>query len=429
MSSVEVFEGVPEGGVPGDAVLVGLQPGEREVLAREVEGERCRATVRMARLLQRVDAAGLHLVDGHRSVKGWAMAACNLSGAEASRLVRLAGMLARLPRLAVAAERGVVGLGQLHDLARVVANPRVQPFLTEEAEALFVEQAQLLDAGDFAVFCAGWEATADADGAGGRHERAHRGRRAVLHLLGERCWLDAVGGAAAGVQIREVLDAFAHSEWLADWDHGAAIHGEAMTPALLARSDAQRRFDALLAVFHAAAASTATPAEPGVTVNLVVGYEAFVHHLSTALGGDPPPLRPGDPQARCETSSGVQIDPLDMLIAAAVGHVRRVVLDSQGVIVDAGRRQRLFTGPLREAVLLSRRECFWPGCNRPTAGCQADHVLPYSTAGPTRTGNGAPACGHHNRWRSRGYRTWRDAHGHWHHYRPDGTEVGWRAAS
>jgi hypothetical protein len=29
---------------------------------------------------------------------------------------------------------------------------------------------------------------------------------------------------------------------------------------------------------------------------------------------------------------------------------------------------------------------------------------------------------------TRGYRTWRDPDGHWHHYRPDGTEVGWRAA-
>lgn len=246
-------------------------------------------------------------------------------------------------------------------------------------------------------------------------------------MVGERCWLDAVGGVAAGVQLQEFLDAFAHSEWLADWDQGAVTHGEAMTPALLARSDAQRRFDALLAVFHAAAASTASHAEPAVTVNLVVGYDTFTHHLTKTLGGDPSPLPPGDPQARCETTSGVQVDPFDMLVAAAIGHVRRVVIDSHGVIVDVGRRQRLFTGPLREAVLLSQRECFWPGCNRPAGHCQADHVLPYGTAGPTRTANGAPACAHHNRWRSRGYRTRRDPHGHWHHYRPDGTELGWRA--
>jgi hypothetical protein len=380
-------------GRPGDgAVLAELQPGQREELARLVERERCRSTVQMAELLRQVDAAGLHLVDGHRSVHGWAMAACNLSASEASGLVRLGAMLARFPQVAVLAADGGLGLGQLHALARVVANPRVRDHLTEVAEALFVEQAQLLDAGDFAVFCARWESAADADGAHDRHERAHRHRRAQLHLVGERCWLDAAGGVAAGVQLKEILDAFARSEWLADWDEGVARHGEAMNPAMLARSDAQRRFDALVAVFHAAAAATAS-GSPAATVNLVVGYDTFVHHFTAAVGGQPAPLRPGDPGSRCETTGGVQVDPRDMLVAAATGHVRRVVLDSQGVVVDLGRRQRLFTGPLREAVLLSGLRCFWPGCNRPAGGCQADHVLPYSTAGPTRTTNGAPRAG------------------------------------
>jgi hypothetical protein len=36
-------------------------------------------------------------------------------------------------------------------------------------------------------------------------------------------------------------------------------------------------------------------------------------------------------------------------------------------------------------------------------------------------------CGWHNRFKTRGYTTHRDQHGHWHHYRPDGTEIGWRA--
>ena len=86
--------------------------------------------------------------------------------------------------------------------------------------------------------------------------------------------------ATAGVQLKEILDAFAHSEWLADWDEGVVTHGEGMCPGLLSRTDAQR----------------------------------------------------------------------------------------------------LFTGPLREAV------------------------LPWSNAGPTSTANGDPMCGHHNRWKSRGWR-------------------------
>jgi hypothetical protein len=138
-------------------------------------------------------------------------------------------------------------------------------------------------------------------------------------------------------------------------------------------------------------------------------------------------LDPNDLANRCTTSDGVPVDPRDMLVAAALGHVRRVVLDSASVVLDMGHKRRLFTGALRDAVLLSGARCTWGGCNVPGSACQADHVLPHSHAGPTAASNGGPACGHHNRWRTRGYRSWRDPEGHWHHYRPDGTEIGWRA--
>ncbi|MEI7548034.1 MAG: HNH endonuclease signature motif containing protein, partial [Actinomycetota bacterium] len=97
------------------------------------------------------------------------------------------------------------------------------------------------------------------------------------------------------------------------------------------------------------------------------------------------------------------------------------------VVVDLGRKQRLFTGPLREILLALERHCFWSGCHHLPR--EVDHVLPFSNAGPTDAWNAGPACGHHNRWRTRGYTTWRDDHGHWHHQRPDGTEIGWRAAT
>ena len=86
----------------------------------------------------------------------------------------------------------------------------------------------------------------------------------------------------------------------------------------------------------------------------------------------------------------------------------------------------LFPGVLRDGVMLGFNGCVWRGCSQPPGKCEADHVLRWGTAGPTTTHNGAPTCGHHNRWRTRGYRTWRDPTGRWHHYRPDNTEIGWR---
>ena len=52
-------------------------------------------------------------------------------------------------------------------------------------------------------------------------------------------------------------------------------------------------------------------------------------------GGNPEPLDPTSvDQRRCETSRGYQLDPDDLLAAALVGQVRRVMLDRAGVVID-----------------------------------------------------------------------------------------------
>jgi len=413
-------------GLPDAVAVAAMSPAEREAFVRSLDRDRRRAEAQVAMFVHTVAQVGGHLDDRHRTPKAWGQAACNWSGAEAARFVKAGATLALFSSAAALAETGELGVAQLHALSSVVTNLRVQEHLAD-GEATLVGSATSLGYADYLIVLNGWVAAADPDGAHQSAERAHRNRRARIGVVGNECFLDAVGGATAGVQLKAILDAFAHSEWLADWDEGVLHHGRGMCPGLLSRTDTQRRFDALLAIFHAAAAMTGDATGTGVTVNLLVGLDAFEHHLETALGGNPAPLDPNDPLTRCETDSGVVIDAYDML-AAAIGHVRRVVLDSAGVVVDMGRKQRLFNGPLREAVLLSGRRCTWAGCNIPGSVCQADHVLPWSNAGPTSTSNGGPLCGHHNRWKTKGYRTHRDPQGHWHHYRPDGTEIGWRAS-
>jgi hypothetical protein len=412
--------------VPEVDEVAAMSPAEAEAFARALDRERRKYEAAIATFVHRVGESGLFSADGHRTPRAWGKAACNWSGAEAGRFVKAGAMLARLPSAGALAADGELGVAQLHALAQVTSNPRVQDALAE-GEELLVGQAVELDFDDYLTLLGSWERAADADGAHDSQEKANRSRRASASIVGDRFYLDATGGVAAGVQIKEILDAFAKAEFMADWEAGVRQHGDAMCPGLTGRTDAQRRFDALLAIFLRAAGMECTATGPGFTVNLTVGLPAFQHHLIKALGGEPAPLDPNDPGSRCETDGGVPVDPLDMLVAAAMGHVRRVVLDSAGVVVDMGRKQRLFTGPLREAVLLASRWCVWPGCHRPTTECDADHVLPWANAGPTCAANSAPVCGLHNRWKTRGYRTWRDPHGHWHHYRPDGTEIGWRA--
>ena len=335
-------------------------------------------------------------------------------------------MLATFDTAAEMAARGDMGVAQMHALASVVANPRVKEHLVD-GEELLVGQAAELDYDDYICLLANWERVADEDGAHHDTERTHRDRKASASIVGDQFFLDAVCGLAQGLQMKEVLEAFAKSEWMADWEAGVALHGDAMAAHLMERTDPQRRMDALLAIFLKAAGSDTETTGSGFTINLTVGLAAFEHHLAKAIGAEPQPLDPNDPHNHCQTADGTPVDPLDMLVAITIGNVRRVVLDSAGVVLNMGRKQRLFTGALRDAVLMHSRWCTRPGCHVPATHCEADHVLPWANAGPTDSSNGGPQCGHHNRWKATGYTTWRDPKGHWHHYRPDGTEIGWRS--
>ena len=93
------------------------------------------------------------------------------------------------------------------------------------------------------------------------------------------------------------------------------------------------------------------------------------------LGGEPakPATIDDIDHRRCETITGVPISTRDAVIASFMGHVRRVVIDSSGRVIDLGRKRR-FTGAARDAVLLDGRRCMWPGCGRASSRNQIDHT-------------------------------------------------------
>ena len=153
-----------------------------------------------------------------------------------------------------------------------------------------------------------------------------------------------------------------------------------------------------------------------------------------ASGDDPDAGGPGGPgddgasehpgrRFRCETSDGHPVDPTEAFANALVGRVRRMVMGWDSVILDASGYHKLFTGPLRAAVMLGSHECYWTGCHVNVRHCQADHLDPRRNGGRTNPDNGAPACGRHNRLKEHGFAAYRDERGRLHIYRPDGTEI------
>ncbi|MBK5269247.1 MAG: DUF222 domain-containing protein, partial [Acidimicrobiia bacterium] len=75
---------------------------------------------------------------------------------------------------------------------------------------------------------------------------------------------------------------------------------------------------------------------------------------------------------------------------------RRIVFGPKSEIIDVGRRLRLVTKPMRDAITARDRQCAFPGCDRPPQWCDAHHIIPWWEGGPTSTGNLILLCRHHH---------------------------------
>jgi hypothetical protein len=169
---------------------------------------------------------------------------------------------------------------------------------------------------------------------------------------------------------------------------------------------------------RAAAACPPGRTRPLPTVNFLLDE----HSAHAAADGTPiDPLTYRDITAR--TDRGHRVDPAAIIGVSLWAMIRRVVTDSQRVVIELGRTSRLFTGYAREAVMLLEPTCIWPGCEHPHTWCHADHLTSWSTRGPTNPHNGGPLCGRHNYLKELGFIVTRDHNGHWHITAPDGTQI------
>ncbi|MDQ3542631.1 MAG: 13E12 repeat family protein [Actinomycetota bacterium] len=421
MESVERVDAVVAALVEGldglDARGYGVRLQVAERLLRRVERAICGIVAGALR-------AGVWVEDGHRSVRGWLIATAHWSPAETTARLRTVTLLADLVSCGEALGAGSVGVAQVRELARARANPRCGDQLVE-VEEILVGEAMVLPFEDFRRVVQRWEALADVEGAHRGHEAAHAGRVADADVVGEEFHFHAHGGTAQGAAIGEVFDKFVDAEFHADWELARMLHGDDVAMSMLARTVPQRRFDAFHAMAMAAAANRPGAAAPTPVVDIVVDqatFEAAVTALVTdrPLADTMPDV--ADPTTRrCETLDGTPLDPLDVVAAALIGDIRRVVFDSASCTIDLGRASRLFTGLSRLAVWLQGTRCLWPGCGRHHS--QIDHSRDWTADGRTNPANAGPLCGWHNRWKTRGYHTWRDPDGHWHTHRPDGTEI------
>ncbi|MFN3258078.1 MAG: DUF222 domain-containing protein [Ilumatobacter sp.] len=429
--------------------LVGSSDADLHERIGALELQRRRIEAELAAAIAVADARQLNQIDAHRSMRNYLKATCNWSNHEVGRWRSAAAVFDALPGVGDAWIGGRIGSPQVAALGRAYGNRRIRDALTALSSKL-VEYAEALSFDDFTTAIGHFVRLADDDGSHDARDDAMQHRRARVDDNGGALDMSVFGGdGLTAAEMIAIHRRFCDREYQADVAARRALHGDEAGEHELARTPAQRAFDATVAIFRLAAdaASTGTSAgAPASTVvNILIDQRAFARmqagtglapttldgqaidpftglaapdELLCDLAGDVERLE----SVRCETDGGVPLHPHDVLRATLAGHIRRVVLDESGRVVDLGRTQRLYTGAAREAALLLLRRCEHPGCDLPAGFCEVDHNLEWVDGGPTDQANAGVLCGGHNtakhrhRWRRR-----RSRRGRSYTVRADGT--------
>jgi hypothetical protein len=159
----------------------------------------------------------------------------------------------------------------------------------------------------------------------------------------------------------------------------------------------QRRVAALVALMLGDPGSVGQVTGPVTEAKLAVHVNVLVP-LETIVGASEQGGRIG--HTPC-TADEIR----DLLADAALGSstIRRLVTDSAGCILDAGRRHYLASDLQKLVLKLRDQHCRFPGCNRPAERCEIDHAHPYDAGGHTDTCNLGPLCKHHDELKTTGY--------------------------
>jgi hypothetical protein len=170
----------------------------------------------------------------------------------------------------------------------------------------------------------------------------------------------------------------------------AAIVNAALDP--LCKPDAdrtatQRRADALVEVCRLALRTEELPANGGDRPQIVVTIPYDVVRNQLGAG---------------QLDTGERLSAEQVRRLACDAHLIPMVLGGDGQILDVGQARRLFTGPLRRALVVRDGGCAFPGCDRPPRWCDAHHIRAWTAGGRTALNNGVLLCGYHHRLIHRG---------------------------
>ncbi|MDT5037836.1 MAG: hypothetical protein QOE03_3021, partial [Micromonosporaceae bacterium] len=362
------------------------------------------AAVRLS-LIREVDGRGVAVGQGATSTAVWLRERYRISSGAAARSVRLAAAMdAEAATVGQALTAGTVNVEQATVIAAAVADLPVE-LRTAGAQHLVAEAAvfgprelgvlgqRLLEVVDPGR--AQERAGADLARA---EDRAYHGRGLFLtDVAGSprvrvTGWLDREGAA----EVRAALDPLCSPRTSRrDGPHpsepglgGAATSGDETRSAGSGpagpdlRTAGQRRADALIEVCRHACAAGELPDNGGDRPQIVVtvNWGTLRGQVGAAMLDDGSPV----------SAAAARRIACDAAVLPAV-------LGGAGQVLDIGRERRLFTGPLRRALILRDGGCAHPGCDRPPRWCDGHHIQHWADGGLTALGNAVLLCRHHHR--------------------------------
>ncbi|RZT82144.1 uncharacterized protein DUF222 [Micromonospora violae] len=339
------------------------------------------ATVQLG-LVREVDGRGLAVAQGASSTAVWLRERLRLSSRTARQLVQLAATIdAAPPPVPDALLSGAITVEQGRVVAETIAALPMEagPEVADKATQLLVTWADRFDPISL----------------------SRLGERVLTHVapeLTEQAELKALERATERAEARRHVT-------LSEQQNGqvrlsgnldtetASLLREAIDPLCTPagehddRSPGQRRADALGEICRLALRTGQLPDNGGDRPQLVVTAS-----LDELVNG----LRAGT------LESGTRLTPGAVRRLACDAGVLPAVLGGNSQVLDVGRQRRLFTGPLRRALVLRDGGCAFPGCDRPPRWCDGHHIRHWADGGVTALGNAVLLCGYHHRFIHRG---------------------------
>jgi hypothetical protein len=170
-----------------------------------------------------------------------------LSGAEAHGRVQEAKLRRAVRVWNNALTGGQVGVAQTRLMARIAANPRIEPDVLTAGVWNLMADAMDVSYIEFERRALTFEALADPAGAAEKTERNRARRNAVMHQNTDGGWnLHACFDEVGGHEFLEIFSWYVDREFNNDWTAATREHGDGnVHVTTLRRTEAQRRADAL----------------------------------------------------------------------------------------------------------------------------------------------------------------------------------------